>query len=183
MPEVWFWLVRHYRSAGELGPGVVGLERDDSRTSRIMMRSQPLGLAARTYAIASRSSATNLGAPDWPAGFDFIRLRMSIHYPLWWKLRKPERLQLEITRADGSRDVQWVVVQPNVSSEVWLYPWNGSELGSYFNSDEAQWRLNSRPAITNLRFLVTPLDWVSQQPESITIESADAVQLTMSPQP
>jgi len=32
-----------------------------------------------------------------------------------------------------------------------------------------------------LRLLATPLDWVSQQPESINLESADAVRLTMSP--
>jgi hypothetical protein len=42
--------------------------------------------------------------------------------------------------------------------------------------------LSSRPAITNLRVLATPLDWVSQQPKSIVIESADAVRLAMSPQ-
>ena len=43
-PEVWFWLLHHYRSEQELSPGVFGLRRDDSRASRISMQSQPLGL-------------------------------------------------------------------------------------------------------------------------------------------
>jgi hypothetical protein len=182
IPEVWFWMVRRYRTAEQLTPGVVGLQRDDSRASRIALQAQPLGLPARSYPIDERSSATALGAPNWPQGFDFIRLRISVHYPFWWKLRKPERLQLEITRANGTRDIQWFVVQPDVSTEVWFYPWSGPDLARYFEADESQWRLSPRPAITDLRILATPLDWVSQQPESIVVESADAVRLAMSPQ-
>ncbi len=182
VPEVWFWMVRRYRAAERLTPGVVGLQRDDSRASRIAMQAQSLGLPARSYPIDLRSSVTAIGAPNWPSGFDFIRLRMTVHYPFWWKLRKPERLQLEITRANGTRDLQWFIVQPNVSTEVWFYPWSGPDLARYFDADESQWRLWSRPAITDLRVLATPLDWVSQQPESIVIESADAVRLGMSPQ-
>jgi len=182
-PEVWFWMLRHYRSAGQISPGVVGLLRDDSRAARIALQSQPLGLSLRTYAIGERSSATDLGAPNWPAGFDFIRLRMTVRYPIWWKLRKPERLQLEITRADGTHDVQWLLVQPNVPSDVWFYAWDGSDLANYFNADESQWRPSSKAAVTNLRLLASPLDWVSVQPESITIDAADAVRVTMAPQP
>lgn len=181
VPEVWFWLVRHYRMAEQVSPGVVGLVRDDSRASRIALQAQPLGLSAEARPITERSSATNLGAPNWPAGFDFIRLRMTVHYPSWWKMRKPERLQLEITRADGSGDLQWFILQPNVSSEVWFYPWNGADLAAYFKPDQAQWRSSPRSPITHLRILATPLDWVSQQPESISIESAEAVRLTLAP--
>ncbi len=181
-PEVWFWMVRRYRTVEQLTPGVVGLQRDDSRASRIALQAQSLGLPARSYPIDERSSVTALGAPNWPSGFDFIRLRITVHYPFWWKLRKPERLQLEITRANGMRDIQWFMVQPNVATEVWFYPWSGPDLARYFEADESQWRLSSRPAITDLRILATPLDWVSQQPESINLESADAVRLTMSPQ-
>lgn len=178
-PEVWFWLVRHYRAAEELSLGVVGLQRDDSRAARMALQAQPLGLPAQTYQVDDRDSETSIGAPAWPDGFDFIRLRMTVHYGLAWKLRKPERLQLEITRADGSRDVQWFILQPNVSTEVWFYPWRGPELAQYFADQESQWRTAPRPAITNLRILNTPLDWVSLQPQSITIESADAVRLTI----
>lgn len=181
VPEVWFWMVRHYHTAQQLTTGVIGLQRDDSRASRIAMQARSLDLPARSYVIKDRTSATGIGAPNWPQGFDFLRLRLTVHYPLWWRLRKPERLQLEITRADGTRDLQWVVLQPNVPTEVWFYPWQGPELARYFNADQSQWRLPSHPAITNLRLLATPLDWVSQQPEAISIESGDAVRLTMSP--
>jgi len=167
---------------GQLSPGVVGLLRDDSRASRIQLQAQPLGLAQRSYAIHERSSATDFGAPSARAGFDFIRLRMTVRYPIWWKLRKPERLQLEITRADGSRVVQWFLAQPNVSNELWFYPWEQPELANYFSAEESQWRPAPRSAIVQLRVLATPLDWVSQQPAAITIEAADAVRLVMAAQ-
>ena len=122
----------------------------------------------------------DLGNPLWPAdGPDFLRLRPTARYGPLWKLRKPERLQLEITRADGSRNVQSFVVDPNVSSEVWFYPWNQADLGQYFDGDESRWRTSPRPTITHLRLLVTPLDWISQQPDSIVIESADAVRMSL----
>ena len=181
-PEVWFWTLHHYRTVQPLTPGVVGLQRDDSRVSRISMQVQPLGLAARTYPINTRSSTTDLGSPTWPGGFDFLQLRLTVHYPVWWKLRKPERLQLEISRADGTRDFQWMIVQPNVATDVWFYPWDATDLASYFNADESQWRLNSRSAIIGLRLVATPLDWVSQQPDAITIDAVDAVRLTSAAQ-
>ncbi len=52
-------------------------------------------------------------------------------------------------------------------------------LARYFDSNESQWRPTPKSAITNLRIIATPLDWVSLQPESITVEAADAVRLTM----
>jgi hypothetical protein len=179
IPEVWFWMVRHYRTEQQIMPGVVGVVRDDSRASRIAMQSLPLGLPKKTYAISDRESATDIGTPIWPSGYDFLRLRVNVHYPVWWKLRKPERLQLEITRADGSRDLQWVVLPPNTATDIWFFPWNPPDLAAYFNADPAQWRTGSRSTITRLRLLATPLDWVSQQPESITVEAADAVKLVM----
>ena len=180
-PEVWFWMVRRYHFVQQLTPGVVALQRDDARAARIGLQGRPLGLSLQTYTIDARRSTTKIGAPTWPAGFDFIHLRMTVRYSVWWKFRKPERLQLEITRADGSRDLQWFILQPNVASDVWFYPWRGPELARYFSSDEKEWRPPARPSITNLRIIGTPLDWVSVQPESITIEAADAVRLTLSP--
>ncbi len=179
-PDVRFWLNRHYRSDQELWPGVFGLLHDDSRSARILMHPLPLTVVAQSYPIHERTSAIDLGDPLWPVeGADFLRLRLTARYGPLWKLRKPERLQLEITCADGSRDVQSFVVEPNVSSEVWFFPWNQADLGHYFHGDEARWRIGPRPAITHLRLLVTPLDWVSQQPDSIVIESAEAVRMSM----
>jgi hypothetical protein len=180
-PEVWFWLLRHYRSERQLSAGVLGLRRDDSRASRISMQSQPLGLAAQTYPIAERNSTTDLGAPAWPSHADFLRLRLTVRYGPLWKLRKPERMQLEIARADGSRNVQWFVLPPNISTEVWFYPWSASDLVHYFDAEESRWRPGARPAIARLRLIATPMDWVSQTPDAIALESADAVRIAMPP--
>ena len=181
-PDVWFWLNRHYQSQQELSPGVFGLLKDDSRAERISLQLLPLTVAPQSYPIRKRSTVMDLGNPLWPIdGADFLRLRLTARYGALWKLRKPERLQLEIDRTDGSRDLQSFVVEPNVSSEVWFYPWNQADLAHYFADDENRWRSGSRPPVTHLRVLVTPLDWVSQQPDAIVIESADAVRLGMNP--
>jgi hypothetical protein len=178
-PEVWLWMLQHYRSRGELSPGVFGLLRDDSRASRVSMQTQTLGLAAQIYPIRERSSTVDLGVPDWPAGADFLRLRLRVRYGVWWKVRKPERLQLEITRADGSSELRWFVIQPNTSMDVWFYPWSQPELVHYLEGDQSQWRPTPRSAITRLRVVATPLDWVSVVPDAIMVEAADAVRISM----
>ncbi len=76
-PEVWFWLLHHYRADQQLVPGVFGLLRDDSRAGRISMQSQPLGVAAQTFPVGDRNSAIDLGSAVWPTGFDFLRLRLN----------------------------------------------------------------------------------------------------------
>ena len=180
-PELWFWMLRHYRAEQQLSSGVVGLLRDDSRAARISMQPRSLSLVTQNFPIRERSSAIDLGVPDWPAGSDFLRLRLTARYGIWWKLRKPERMQMEITRADGSSELRWFVIQPNVSSEIWFYPWSPPDLVRYLDADESRWRTAPRPAITRLRILATPLDWVSVAPDAIVLEAADAVRIDMSP--
>ena len=180
-PELWFWMMQHYRSEEQLSAGVFGLLRDDSRASRITMQPQTLGLAAQTFPIHERSSVVDLGMPDWPATTDFLRLRLTVRYSLWWKLRKPERLQLEITRADGSSELRWFIAQPNISTEIWFYPWSPPDLAHYLDPDESHWRTPPRPAITRLRLVATPLDWVSVTPDAIDLEAADTVRASISP--
>jgi hypothetical protein len=179
-PNVWFWINRHYRSEAELTSAVFGLLKDDSRAQRISLQLLPLVVAAQSHPTRKRSSVVDLGDPAWPVdGADFLRLRLTVRYGPQWKLRKPERLQLEISRNDGSRDLQAFVVEPNLSAEVWFFPWKQADLARYFDAGESGWRSGPRPAITHLRLLVTPLDWVSQQPESIVIESAEAVRMSL----
>jgi hypothetical protein len=180
-PELWFWMMRHYRADQQLSRGVFGLLRDDSRAARISMQTQSLGLAPQTFPIRERGSVVDLGIPDWPSGMDFLRLRLTVRYPFWWKLRKPERLQLEITHADGSSELRWFIAQPNISNEIWFYPWGPPDLVHYLDPDESHWRVPPRPAITRLRIIATPLDWVSVTPEAIDIEGADAVRMSMNP--
>ena len=178
-PEIWLWIFRNYRADQPLAAGVVGLLRDESRAAKVSVQEFPLALPSRTYDIPQPNAVIDLGAPDWPAGADFLRLRMKIRYSPLWKLRKPERLQLEITRADGSRALRSFVIEPNVESDVWFYPWDEADLSRYFDADESRWRSSFRPAITNLRLIVTPLDWFSQNAESVAIDSADAVRFSM----
>jgi hypothetical protein len=179
-PEVWLWMFRHYREEKELLPGIFGLQRDGSRAARITSDSRPLNAALQSYPVRKRSSALDLGEIVWPVdGADFVRLRIKVHYSLWWKLRKPARLVLEIEHADGSYERKPFIVEPNVSSEVWFYPWDDAKLAPYFDADETHWRIGSRPAVARLRLLVMPLDWVSVQPEAIEVQAADAVQFNM----
>jgi hypothetical protein len=180
-PEVWLWMFRHYREEQELVPGIFGLQRDDSRSARITSYVRPLNAVLQTYPVRKRSSILDLGEIVWPSdSADFVRLRIKAHYSLWWKLRKPARLVLEIEHADGSFSQKPFIVEPNVSSEVWFYPWDDAELAPFFDADETHWRTGSRPAVTRLRLQVMPLDWVSVQPDAIEVQSADAVRMSMS---
>lgn len=180
-PEVWFWILRHYRAEAQAAPGITGLVRDDGRTGKISEESQPLGLVTHTYRIAKRSSLLDLGDITWPSqGADLLWLKVNVQYPMAWKFRKPQRLQLEISRFDGTVELRSFLAMPNASSEVWIYPWDESQLSRYFESDEKRWGVVG-PSLTHLRLWVTPLDWVSQVPTSITLEDARAVRLTMRP--
>ena len=175
-------MFRHYRGEQELSPGIFGLQRDDSRAARIALQLRRLMSLAQRYPVRKRSSLLDLGEVVWPSdGADFLRLRITVRYSLWWKLRKPARLVLEIERADASDDLKPFIVQPNVPSEVWFYPWDDADLAHYFDPDENHWRLGARPAITHLRLLVMPFDWVSVQPDVIEVQSADAVRLALNP--
>jgi len=177
-PEVWFWIAQHYREDREVAPGVLGLVRIKDRPIRFDMVAQPIGPPSISYRIHKRSVRLDIGATGWPAdGSDFLRLRLTIHYGVCLTLRKPQRLQLEMTRSDGSHELRSFVVPPNVSSDVWIFPWNEEGLAAYFLATEAQWRSNPRPSISYLRLWVSPLDWVSCVPESLDIEAVDAVRL------
>lgn len=85
---------------------------------------------------------------------------------------------LDIERGDSSDDLKPFIVQPNVSSEIWFYPWDDTDLAHYFSAEETRWRTGSRPPIVRLRLLVTPLDWVSVKPDVIEVQSVDAIRFS-----
>lgn len=179
-PEVWMWIRDHYRADGPTAPGTLGLVREENPKATRQI-SQTLGLQPQTWPIHTRSTLLDLGSTAWPAdGADFLCLRLNVRYPFWWRLRKPQRMQLEITRSDGTHDLKSFIVPPNVSSRAWFFPWSEPDLANYFSRDEGQWRAGPRPAVIHLRLWVTPLDWMSQVPESVTLESAEAVRLGVS---
>lgn len=179
-PELWFYLLRHYRLSGSPANGVLGLVRDETRNSRLILNQQNLDNTSGEIPITHRNSSVDLGPVHWPsAGADFLKLRLRVTYSAWWKIRKPSQVSLQITFADGSRKRLPFLVEPNRTSEVWLYPWDEAEMGSYFAADESEWRLTKHPAIVGLKLLITRHDWISVVPGRVFIESITAVQISM----
>jgi hypothetical protein len=181
-PELWFYLLRHYRSDGTPADGVVALARDESRDWRLRFSSQSLVRSYADMPITKRNTWLNLGplrSPESEA--DFLRIRMRVSYSPLWRMRKPSRTVLQITFADGSQKLLPFLVEPNRTSEVWLYPWNETEMGNFFAPDELQWRSSNRSPITSLQLFVTRYDWISVVPSRVLIEEIDGVRISMSP--
>jgi hypothetical protein len=178
-PELWFYLLRHYR--GQQAPaGSVALFRDDSRSKQISLQETAIA-GALSAVVPRRNTLLDLGKIAWPAqGEDFLRLRLRAEYPVWWRLRKPSRMVLEMTFDDGTRKFVSFVVEPNRDVDVWAYPWDEKAMGEYF-LDKAVSGQN-RPAITALRLHISPLDWVSVAPKRVTLESVTAVQVRINPE-
>ena len=178
-PEVWFWMQSHYHSEQVISSGVLGLVRDDARAENISLQTRSLAVPGGTFPVTSRKSEFDLGMTSTASRADFLRLTVTAHYPPWWHLCKPQRMQLEVTRADGSREALYFVLPPNVTSQVWIYPWNPSDLAAYFDSNETAWRNRARSGIVVLRLLSAPLDWASLRPDWIRVDAVDAVTVSM----
>ncbi len=178
-PELWLYYLRHYRLADRPASDVAGLLRDDSRESRLHMSSQDVG-ESLSAAISTRSTSLDLGQLRWPSqGADFLKLRLRVDYPLEWHLRKPSCYVLQMTFANGTERAVQFVVPPGRDTDVWVFPWDDLGLVHYFSADEAQWRVANRPALTGLELIVTPFDWLSVVPESVTVESIEAVRIDL----
>jgi hypothetical protein len=176
-PDVWFYLFEHYRAAPDAPPGTVGLLRDDNRAQLSFAEQETVDAVGPT-ALHRRSTPVELAPLDWPeAGADFLKLRLRVNYPPWWRLRKPSRLTLQISFADGTAKRIVFVMQPNRINDIWIYPWDEKQMGNYFLPDESRWRSDNRVAITGLTLLVTPIDWLSVVPRSVVIDGVSAVRL------
>lgn len=177
-PKVWFYLLQHYRAADSPAPGVLGLTRDDSRAAGFSPVEEEIAGQVGPIAIHKRSSSIDLGLREWPAsGADFIKMRLRVDYPAWWRIRKPSKLACSLSFADGSEKTIAFVVQPDHLSDIWIYPWDAREMGNYFSDDAGQWRRDSRSALTRLKLLLNPYDWISVIPNSVTVENIEAVKL------
>ena len=175
-PEVWFYLMENYRAVGSPAPGVVGLLRDERRATRLSFSQQAIADATGLIAIRKRSNSIELPLRNWPAGgADFLKLRLQVNYPAWWRLRKPSKLALLLTFADGTEKTSQFVLEPNHLGELWIYPWADLGMERYFSDDEAQWRTENRPALVGMKLLVHPYDWISVIPGSVTVETIEAV--------
>jgi len=179
-PEVWFYLLQHYRAAGSPVSGALGLARDDGREGRLSFTEERLGGPMGPVRIRKRSASIALTPLLWPeAGADFLKLRLRVNYPVWWRARKPSKLMLRFAFAGGTEKLIQFIAEPNHTSDIWIYPWSEQEIGAYFSDTEDRWRPGAGPDITGLTLLVAPYDWLSVAPDSVTIESTDAVQLSL----
>lgn len=179
-PDLWFYLLRHYRSETSPVSGVVGLMRDDGRDQQVELQSETVAGPLPEKQVTKRSTSADMGPVQWPAaGADFLKLRLRVNYPLPWRLRKPSRLTLQMSFVDGSQKLIQFAVEPNRSSDIWVYPWDEKKMGSYFSNDESQWRSGSRPALTGLQLLITPFDWISVVPKSVSVANVEAVRVSL----
>ena len=130
--------------------------------------------------VSRRNTTFDLGQLRWPTeGADFLKLRVRVDYPFWWRLRKPSAYVVQMSFADGSQKSLQFVLQPGRATDIWVYPWDDETLGSYFSSDEVHWRAPNRPAVASLKLLVTPHDWISVVPKSVAVESIEAVRVDL----
>jgi hypothetical protein len=177
-PDIWFYLMRHYRSESSPAPGVLGLVRDDSRDQHLAFSEERIAESPGTVRITKRQTWVDLGQIRWPAGgADFLKFRLRVNYALWWKVRKPSSLALVMSFADRSWQLVYFVAEPNHDSEVWAYPGDPKQMGGYFSSDESRWPAGSPPI--RVKLLITPLDGISVTPESVRIEAVEAVRVSM----
>ncbi len=177
-PDVWFYLLRHYRAEGSPMPGVLGLLRDHSR--KLRFTEQKLAGPIENGRVTKRKTSLELGSIDWPpAGADFLKLRLQVNYPPWWRLRKPSCLTLQMSFANGSEKSLQFLIQPNHATDIWVYPWSDQEMGRYFSANEADWPREGRSPLSRLSLLITPFDWISVVPGSVSVEGVAAVRIDL----
>jgi hypothetical protein len=117
---------------------------------------------------------------SWPADYDFLKLRLRVDYPLWWRLTKPASPSITIRHADGSEKTFRIALPPNTATDLWIYPWDESQLRNYFDSDEAAWRIGRpRAPVSAVSLQFQRLDWLSATPERLRIYTVDAVRLRL----
>ena len=175
-PDVWFYLLQHYRSPAAPAADTFVLTRDHTHHRNLSFAQQQIADAPGTVRIGNRYSWLEFGPLHWPeAGADFVKLRLRVNYRFWWKLLKPSSLALLVHYADNSWQLVYLVVEPNRDSEVWIYTGDAREMVNYFSADHSRWPIARPPA--RLALLVSPFDWISVAPDSVTIEAVDAVRI------
>jgi hypothetical protein len=179
-PALWFYLVGHYRGEVSPFPGAAGLVRDDTRAARLTFATENIAEPVAPLRYPRQGISLNFGEVRWPAsGADFVKLRLRVRYPWWWRMRKPSKLTLKLSFRDGSQKAIPFVLQPDKPSDLWFYPWDDRTMVGYFSPDSALWRIGPRPPVTAITVVVEPFDWISVLPSSITIQSVETVRLGM----
>ncbi len=176
-PKLWFYMQSHYTTDAEVSEGVFGLIRDDHRAASVRQQQTALIDKEQSVSVTKKLEVIDIGPVRWPQDADFLRLGLIASYSEWWKLRKPAQIAVELEFADGSHKRKSLIVAPNTPYDVWVYPWDESSLGMFFDSAEANWRANMRPAVVRVRVIIQKSDWISLMPDRVTVLQADAVSL------
>lgn len=174
-PEVVLYLLRWYRAVVEPTPGVLLLERDPQRAAAVRAVALPVTQHGMSNQIGAGKEVELTHTAVEP---DFLRVRLRLDYPFWWRLLKPGRIIFRVRHADGSEKRVPVMVQPERDFEVWIYPWPDSEITAYFAEDQRAWRGTvSRSPVTGISVEFVNQDWASVSPRRMEVAGIDAITL------
>ena len=179
-PKVWLYLQQNYQFDSALSGGFIGLRRDDERSKHWKeSRESSAGFNPKMMKV-SESGIYDVGNVDWTAPYDFIRLEVRFPYPRRWKLTKPSAVSVLLYLSDGSLKVVPARFAPNENAEIWIYPWDDTQLSRYFEPDPQQWRSgSSRPTVAHLKIKLEPFDELSVLPSAIEVRKAEAVSINL----
>ena len=177
-PHIWMYAQSHYRTDEVLEPGVVALQRDDQRGALVKADQRSLTVRSQSPVVQLDKEIKFAEDLSWPQNADFLRLRLTLRYPLWWSLAKPSQISIIVHRADGSREAFKVIVEPNRSCEVWIFPWDKHQLMNYFSPRWRGWRVGQRSPLVDVGVIVHRMDWFSVAPSQIDLQELDAVTLS-----
>jgi hypothetical protein len=176
-PQVWFYMQQHYRAERQIAPGILALVRDESRAGRVRQQPYMLSGIGGDFVVTENPQTIDLGKISWPNDADFLRLTMTMHYPMYWKLLKPAQVTIIVRLADGSEKQTKAVLRPNISNEVWVYPWGDEGLGGFFYPAPAGPRVVLPPAVVGIKIRIARFDWISVMPTRVIVSRAEAVSL------
>ena len=177
-PEVWFYLQSHFATQAEIAPGIIALRRDDAR--RLSWRQEATRVADPLQSGVRLKQPITVPLNYWPGDADFLKLRMTINYPMWWKVRKPARIIINLVHADGTSKSLRAVAPPNMVCDLWIYPWEEAQLMNYFDSSEGGWtKGRPRSGVTAVQVTIERIDWLSVVPSSVKVQSIEAVRLRL----
>jgi len=177
-PTIWLYFQSRFTKRAELAPGIAALLRDETRPARWQQQITPVGNSLRLPIRLKRPIVLPLN--HWSAESDFLKLRVLVEYPVWWRLRKPSTILVNVRHTDETTQTLRAVLPPNHWSDLWIYPWDDAQLINYFDARESAWRkARPRSAVTAVQLTFERMDWLSVVPSSINIQSIEAVRLRL----
>src|SRR5260370_35465141 len=93
---------------------------------------------------------------------------------------KPASNTFSLQAAAGTIKAVPALARPNQIYEIWIYPWDETQLMNYFFEDQPDWRKpGTRPLITNISVRFDRKDWLSVAPSEFELQSVEAVHLSL----